>query len=77
MVFTKNACIEDSAFAIIVWYTYRNRSTLKFMALVRTVVVQASTWFIAIVIAQVHIQANFSHLLVRPFAGLLRNVMVC
>ena len=64
--------IEVSAFAIIVWYTYRNREMLKFMALVRTIVQQAGIWFIGIIVAHIYIQANF-HYTVRPFVLLAKR----
>ena len=71
MLFTKDACIEISAFTIIVWYAYHPGNTFKLMALVRTVLIQASIWFIAIIIVQMYIQVNFSSLAVRPFTRFL------
>ena len=75
-MFTKGASIEVSAFTIVVWYTYRNRSMLKLMVLVRTIVTQASIWFIGIIIAHIYIQANFSGLAVCSFVRLI-NLVAC
>ena len=56
---------EVSAFAIIVWRTYRN---VKFFALVRIVVTQATIYFIAVVVVQLFVQVATPLGDVRPFS---------
>ncbi|KAF9780093.1 hypothetical protein BJ322DRAFT_1165342 [Thelephora terrestris] len=72
--------LEISAFAIIVWYTYRNRGMLKFLPLVRTIVMQAGVWFIAIVVTQIYVQASlrstYSRFFVWSFARFPQNVVI-
>lgn len=51
---TENTCVELSAFAIIVWYIYRDRRTLKFSALIRTIVAEATVYFLVMVAAQAY-----------------------
>jgi len=51
--------LEVSAFLVIVWYTYRNKSSLKFSALVRTIIADATMYFLAMVALQVYIQVSF------------------
>ena len=52
--------LELSAFLVIVWYTYRNKSALKFSALVRTIAAEATVYFLVMVTAQVYIQLSLS-----------------
>lgn len=56
----KNTCIEISAFAVVVWYTYRDKNMLKFSSLVRTIVKQATIYFIIIVAVQIYLQVFLS-----------------
>lgn len=51
---------ELSAFLVIVWYTYRNKSTLKFSALVRTMITEATIYFLAMVALQTYVQLSLS-----------------
>ena len=64
-LFTKISGIEVSAMIVVVWYTYRNRSTLKYSALLRTIVTQATVYFLVIVAAQIYLQLSFGLQLVR------------
>jgi len=50
---------EVSAFLVIVWYTYRNKSSLKLSALVRTIITDATIYFLAMVALQIYIQVSF------------------
>jgi len=47
--------LELSAFLAIVWYTYRIRSSLKFSALIRTIVTEATIYFLAMVAMQTYV----------------------
>jgi len=51
---------ESSAFLVIAWYTYRNKSTLKFSALIRTMVTEATIYFLAMVALQTYVQLSLS-----------------
>jgi hypothetical protein len=57
-VFAENACIETSPFAVVVWYTYRNKRTVKISSLIRAIVEQATAYFILIVVMQMYIQVD-------------------
>lgn len=50
---------EVSAIIVVVWCTYRNKSALKYSALVRTIVTQATVYFLVIVAAQIYLQLSF------------------
>ena len=52
--------LELSAFLAIAWYTYRNKSALKFSALVRTIVSEATIYFLVMVAVQTYIQISLS-----------------
>jgi len=52
--------LESSAFLVIIWYTYRNKSTLKFSALIRTMVTEATIYFLAMVALQTYVQLSLS-----------------
>ena len=67
MLLTKDGSIEVSAFTIIVWHTYRSSHGLRLMALIRTIVIQASVWFIAIIITQIYVQVSFHYMEVWTF----------
>ena len=49
---------ELSAFLVIVRYTYRNKSTLRFSALIRTMVKDATIYFLAMVAMQTYVQLS-------------------
>ena len=61
-----------SAFLVVVWYAYRNRGALKFSALIRTIVTEATIYFLAMVTAQTCMQLSFVRMEVRPSARFLR-----
>ena len=50
--------LELSAFLVIVQYTYRNKSTLKFSALIRTMVAEATMYFLAMIALQIYAQLS-------------------
>jgi len=50
---------EVSAFLVIIWYSYRNKGTLKLSALVRTIVTDATIYFLAMVTLQIYIQVSY------------------
>ena len=50
--------LELSAFLVIGWYTYRNRSMLKFSVLARTIFTEATAYFIATMVLQVYVQLS-------------------
>ena len=56
MLFTRDTCIEISVFMVIVWYTYRNKDSLKFSALVRAIIAQATIYFLVIAGVQIYLQ---------------------
>jgi len=47
--------LELSAFLVIIRYTYHNKSMLKFSALIRTMVTEATIYFLAIVTMQTYV----------------------
>jgi len=49
---------ELSAFLVIAWYTYRNKSALKFSALVRTIISEATIYVLVMVALQTFIQIS-------------------
>lgn len=51
---------ELSAFFVIIWYTYQNKSALKFSALVRTIAAEATMYFLVMVAAQTYVQISLS-----------------
>ena len=51
---------ELSAFLVIALYTYRNKAALKFSALVRTIVSEATIYFLVMVAVQTYIQISLS-----------------
>ena len=70
-----NACIEVSAFAIVVWSTYPHVKMFKFLALVRTLVTQATMYFIVVIAVHIFVLVVASLGIVRSFAhfhGVLR-----
>ena len=52
--------IEISAICTVVWYTYRNKRTLKLSALARVLVTEATVYFLVMVAAQIYIQLSFN-----------------
>ena len=63
-----NACIEVSAFAIVVWSTYPHVKMFKFLALVRTLVTQATMYFIVVIAVHIFVLVVASLGIVRSFA---------
>jgi len=51
---------ELSAFLVIVCYTYRNKSALKFSVLIRTIAGEATVYFLVMIAAQIYIQLSLS-----------------
>jgi len=47
--------LELSAFIVVVWYTYRIRSSLEFSVLIRTIVTEATIYFLAMVALQAYV----------------------
>jgi len=52
--------LELSAFLVVAWYTYRNKAVLKLSALVRTIVSEATIYFLVMVAVQTYIQISLS-----------------
>ena len=50
--------LELSAFLVVVQYTYRHKSTLKFSALIRTMVAEATVYFLAMTAFQIYAQLS-------------------
>lgn len=50
------ARLELSVFLVIARYTYRNKSTLKFSALIRTIAAEATIYFLAMIAMQIYVQ---------------------
>ena len=50
----KDGRVELSAFIVIVWYICRDKTTLKFSALIRTIVTEATVYFLAMVAMQTY-----------------------
>ena len=46
--------LELSAFLVVVQYTYRHKSTLKFSALIRTMIAEATIYFLAMTALQIY-----------------------
>ena len=51
---------ELSAFLVVIWCAYRNVSTFKFSAVIRTIVAEATMYFLAMVALQVYVQLSFA-----------------
>lgn len=68
--------LELSAFLVIVWYTYRNKSALKFSALIRTIAAEATVYFLVMVAAQVYIQLSLSLMEVLSLSRFLLYFMI-
>ncbi|KAF9646554.1 hypothetical protein BDM02DRAFT_3118500, partial [Thelephora ganbajun] len=51
---------ELSAFFVIIWCMYRNKSALKFSALIRTIVAEATVYFLVMVAVQTYVQLSIS-----------------
>ena len=52
--------LELSAFLVMAWYAYRNKGALKISVLVRTIVSEATIYFLVMVAAQTCIQVSLS-----------------
>ena len=50
--------LELSAFLVIVWHTYRNKSMLEFSALARAIFAEATAYFLAMMVLQVYVQLS-------------------
>ena len=51
--------LELSAFLVIAWCAYRNMSTLKLSVVIRTIVTEATIYFLAMVAMQIYVQISF------------------
>ena len=72
-----NPYIELSAFLVIVFYTYRNKRSLKFSGLVFTVVTESTVYFLAMVAAQIYVQISYNLIKVWSLSRpLLRFVII-
>ena len=60
--------IEISAFLVVIWCTYRNKGKLKFSALARAIVTEATVYFLVMLTAQVYIQISFNLVKVRSLS---------
>ena len=52
--------LELSAFLVICWYTYRNKTALKFSGLVRTIIAEATIYFLAMIAVQMYVQISLN-----------------
>ena len=50
--------LELSAFIVVAWCAYRSMSTLKFSAVVRTIVAQGTVYFFAMFALQIYVQLS-------------------
>ena len=50
--------LELSAFLVIIWYTYCNQSSLVISGVIRTVVAEATIYFLAMLALQTYIQLS-------------------
>ena len=57
--------LELSAFLVIVWHTYHNKTMLKFSALIRTIVAEATIYFLAMIALQMYVQLSLIFMKVR------------
>ena len=51
--------LELSAFLVMVWFTYREKSKLKVSVLIRTIIAEGTIYFLAMVALQIYIQVSF------------------
>ena len=58
--------LELSAFLVIVWYTILDKRMLKLSGLVRTIVAEATIYFIAMVAIQIYVQLSLNLMEVCP-----------
>lgn len=65
--------LEFSAFFVIIWYTYQNKSALKFSALVRTIAADATMYFLVMVAAQTYVQISLILTTVQSLPPLLHH----
>ena len=52
--------LELSAFLAILWYTYRDQKMLKFSGLIRTLVGEATIYFLAMIAMQIYVQLSLN-----------------
>jgi len=67
---------EISAFLSIVWYTYHIRSSLKFSVLIRTIVTEATIYFLAMVAMQTYVLLSLIFMEVYPLSHLPYFVII-
>ena len=60
ILLTENPHAEISAILTVIWYTYRNKGSLKFSALARVIMTEATIYFIIMLAAQIYIQVSFN-----------------
>ena len=51
--------LELSAFLVIAWWVGRNMRTLRISAVIRTIVAEATIYFLAMVALQIYIQLSY------------------
>jgi len=51
--------LDLSAFVVVAWCAYRHVNTLKFSVVIRTIVAEATIYFLAMVALQVYVQLGF------------------
>jgi len=57
---TEDSYVDTSAILTVIWYTYRNKGSLKFSALARVIIAEATIYFIIMLAAQIYIQISFN-----------------
>ena len=75
-IFDHREHLELSAFLVIVRYTYRNKRMLKFSALVRAIVAEASMYFLAMIAMQIYVQSSVSLMKVWSFSRFPLHFMI-
>lgn len=51
--------LDLSAFLVVAWCAYRNISTVKLSVVVRTIVAEATMYFLAMVAVQIYVQLSY------------------
>ena len=68
--------LDISAFLVIVWYTYYHKSALKFSALIRTIVTEATIYFLAMIALQMYVQLSLNFMKVQSLSRFLPHFVV-
>jgi len=67
--------LDLSAFLVVAWCTYRSLNTLKLSVVIRTIVAEATIYFLAMVAVQVYVQ--LSYILAEVSLFLLVHIQLC